>query len=114
MNDNPDLLPDWFRMSPQYNTANLQQELGEYITALKVEWSDGRVNYIGENGAAGRGERVQLEQGEHVVRCYQLFWGPRKVFVPLEVVDFVFVTNHGRQFGPFTRQVGQLYCNLHY
>jgi len=52
---------------------------------------------------------VSLDEGEHIIKSYQLFWGPRQVFVPLEVVDFVFVTSKGRKFGPFTKQVRKLY-----
>ena len=65
---------------------------------------------MGSPSGLARGRvTVALEEGEHIVQSYQLFWGPRQVFVPLEVVDFVFVTSKGRKFGPFTKQVRKLY-----
>ena len=109
VNDNNDLLPEWFNLAPQYNMNNMNQELGEYIAALHVIWSDGTSNRIGDHGDLKRGVSVSLETGEHIIKTFQLFWGPRQVFVPLEVVDFIFVTSKGRKFGPFTRQVTKLY-----
>ena len=103
VNDNNDLLPEWFNLAPQYGMNNL--ELGEYIGALHVIWSDGKENRIGEHGDLKRGVSVSLDQGEHIIKTYQLSWGPKHVFVPLEIVDFIFVTNQGRKFGPFTKQV---------
>ena len=84
---------------------NVSQELGEYIGALHIIWSDGKENRIGDHGDLKRGVSVTLEEGEHIVKTFQLFWGPRHVFVPLEIVDFIFFTNRGRKFGPFTKQV---------
>ena len=49
-----------------------------------------------------------LEECEHLVTAYQLCWSPRQVFVPLEVVDFVFVSSSGRRWGPFTQQVRRM------
>ena len=109
VNDNSDLLPEWFNLAPQYNMNNMTQELGEYIGAMHVIWSDGTSNRIGEHGDLKRGISVSLEEGEHIIKTFQLFWGPRQVFVPLEIVDFIFITNKGRKFGPFTRQVTKLY-----
>ena len=109
VNENSDLLPEWFHLAPQYNMTNMTQELGEYIGALAVVWSDGTTNRLGDHGDLKRGVSVSLEEGEHVIKTYQLFWGPRQVLLPLEIVDFIFVTNKGRKFGPFTRQVTKLY-----
>ena len=109
VNDNSDLLPEWFNLAPQYNMNNMTQELGEYIGAMHVIWSDDTSNRIGEHGDLKRGISVSLEEGEHIIKMFQLFWGPRQVFVPLEIVDFIFITNKGRRFGPFTRQVTKLY-----
>ena len=109
VNENNDLLPEWFHLAPNYNMNNMNQELGEYIGALHVQWSNGSSNRIGDHGDLKRGVSVSLDEGEHIVKTFQLFWGPRQVFVPLEVVDFIFVTNKGRKFGPFTRQVTKLY-----
>ena len=109
VNDNSDLLPEWFNLAPQYNMNNMTQELGEYIGAMHVIWSDGTSNRIGEHGDLKRGISVSLDEGEHIIKTFQLFWGPRQVFVPLEIVDFIFITNKGRKFGPFTRQVTKLY-----
>ena len=103
VNDNNDLLPEWFNLAPQYGMNNM--DLGEYIGALHVIWSDGKENRIGEHGDLKRGVSVSLDQGEHIIKTYQLSWGPKHVFVPLEIVDFIFVTNRGRKFGPFTKQV---------
>jgi len=110
VNDNHDLLPEWFHLAPQYSIQNMQQELGEYIGAINVLWSNGKENWIGSPEDLNK-ERVtvSLDEGEHIIKSYQLFWGPRQVFVPLEVVDFVFVTSKGRKFGPFTKQVRKLY-----
>jgi hypothetical protein len=125
VHDNHDLLPEWFHLAPQYSMQNLQQELGEYIGAMQVRglwwqlntllvlqvvWSTGKENWVGCPQGLNQGRvTVQLEEGEHIVQSYQLFWGPRQVFVPLEVVDFVFITSKGRKFGPFTKQVRKLY-----
>eukprot|EP00090_Calanus_glacialis_P047120 TRINITY_DN9582_c0_g1_i1.p1 TRINITY_DN9582_c0_g1~~TRINITY_DN9582_c0_g1_i1.p1 ORF type:complete len:933 (-),score=247.46 TRINITY_DN9582_c0_g1_i1:82-2880(-) len=110
VNDNHDLLPEWFHLAPQYSIQNMQQELGEYIGAINVEWSNGKENWIGGPADLNKEKvTVSLEEGEHIIKSYQLFWGPRQVFVPLEVVDFVFVTSKGRKFGPFTKQVRKLY-----
>jgi len=110
VNDNHDLLPEWFHLAPQYSIQNMQQELGEYIGAINVVWSNGKENWIGGPEDLNKEKvTVALEEGEHIIKSYQLFWGPRQVFVPLEVVDFVFVTSKGRKFGPFTKQVRKLY-----
>ena len=55
--ENTDLLPEWFNMAPQYGMNNMSQELGEYIGALHIVWSDGKENRIGENGDLKRGVR---------------------------------------------------------
>jgi len=106
--DNQELLPEWFYLGPNVGIQNMQQELGEYIGALYVAWSDGSENQLGSPEPGFSQHTVCLEEGEHIVTTYQLCWSPKQVFVPLEVVDFVFVSSRGRRWGPFTHQVKKM------